>query len=132
MDMPLSTVQRGGESMRDYMKRFRNFSLMYPAGMPFLMLLQTCRHNFLDKVKVRMGVIKAYTWKELVKHAEIAKKLAKKFESLTLKNRWGIKAKAMTWLNLLIHQYWKYMKKLDQRRIAPTELWNIRDNTPSR
>jgi len=50
------------------------------------MLLQTCRLNFLDKVEVRIGAIKAHTWKELVEQAEIAKKSAKKFKSLVPKN----------------------------------------------
>ena len=59
---------------------------MCPAGLPFLMLLQICRHNFLDKVKVCIGAIKAHTWKELVEQAEIAKKLAKKFKSPVPKN----------------------------------------------
>ena len=62
----LSTVQKGGESIRDYIKKFHNLSLMYPAGMPLPMLFQSYRHNFLDKVRVRMGVIKAHTWKELI------------------------------------------------------------------
>jgi len=45
------------------------------------MLLQTCRHNFLDKVKVRMRAIKAPTWKKFIEQAEIAEKFAKKFET---------------------------------------------------
>jgi len=52
--------------VREYIERFRSLSLMCPTGMPLPMLLQTCRHNFLDKVKVRMGAVKAHTWKELV------------------------------------------------------------------
>jgi len=48
MDKLLSTIQRKGESVRDYIKRFKNLSLMCLAGMPLTMLLQTCRHNFLD------------------------------------------------------------------------------------
>jgi len=40
--------------------------------MPLPMLLQTCKHNFLDQVEVRMGAVKAHTWKELVEQAEIA------------------------------------------------------------
>ena len=59
MDKLLSTVQRKGESVRDYIKRFRNLSLMCPAGMPLPMLIQTCRHNFLDQVEILMGAIKA-------------------------------------------------------------------------
>jgi len=50
-----------------------------PCGMLLPMLLQTCRYNFLDNVKVRMGAVKAHTCKELVEQAEIAKKSAKKF-----------------------------------------------------
>ena len=48
MDKLLYTVQRKGESVRDYIERFRNLSLMCPEGMPLPMFLQTCRRNFLD------------------------------------------------------------------------------------
>jgi len=92
MDTLLLVVQKGGASVRDYIERFHNLSLMCPAGMPLPMLLQTCRHNFLDKVEVRMGAVKAHTWKELVEQAEIAKKSVKKFE--TSKSRWGINNKS--------------------------------------
>ena len=77
MDKLLSTVQKKGESVRDYIERFRNLSLMCPARMPLPMLLQTCRHNFLDQVEIRMGVVKAHTWKELVEQDEITEKSAK-------------------------------------------------------
>ena len=93
MDKLISTVQKKGESIRDYIERFRNLSLMCPAGMPLPMLLQTCRHNFLDQVEIRMGAVKAHTWKELVKQAEIAKKSAKKFEPSTPKGKWGMNNK---------------------------------------
>jgi len=65
MDKFLSTVQKGGESVRDYVERIHNLSLMCPAGIPLSMLLQTCMHNFLDIVKVRMRAVKAHTWKSL-------------------------------------------------------------------
>jgi len=55
------------------------------------MLIQTCRYNFLDKVKVYMRAVKAHIWKELVEQVEIADKSAKKFESP--KSRWGINSK---------------------------------------
>jgi len=61
MDKLLSTVQNGGESVRDYIEKFHNLSLLCLAGMPVPMLLQTCRHNFLDKMKVHMGAVKAHT-----------------------------------------------------------------------
>ena len=57
------------------------------------MLLQTCRHNFLDQVEIRMGTVKAHTWKELVEQAEIAEKSAKKFEPSTSKGKWGMNNK---------------------------------------
>ena len=44
--------------MREYIERFHNLSLMCPAGMPLPMLLQTCRHNFLDRVKIHMRAVK--------------------------------------------------------------------------
>jgi len=65
---------------------------MCPAGMLLLTLLQTCRHNFSDKVEVRMGAVKAHTWKELVEQTEIAEQSAKNFE--TLKSMWGINNKS--------------------------------------
>ena len=77
-----------------------------------------------------MGAVKAHTLKELIKQAEIAKKSAKKFE--TPKSRWEIKAKVMTRLNLLIHQHWKYIEELDQRKVTPIGLQSIRDNTLSK
>ena len=80
IDKLLATVQKGEESVREYIVRFRNLSLMCPAGMPLPMLLQTCRHNFLDRIEVRMGVVKTHTWKDLVEEAEIVEKSAKKFE----------------------------------------------------
>jgi len=89
MDKLLSTVQRKGKSVRDYIERFRHLSLMCPAEMPLDMLLQTCRHNFLNQVEIRMGAVKAHTWKELVEQAEIAEKSAKKFEPSTPKGKWG-------------------------------------------
>jgi len=58
MNKLLSTVQRNDKSVRDYIERFKNLSLMCPAGMPLPMLLQTCRHNFLDQVEIRMGLSK--------------------------------------------------------------------------
>jgi len=90
MEKLLSMIQKGGESIKDYIERFRNPSLLFPIGMPLPMLLQTCRHNFLDKVKVCMGVVKAHTWKELDEQAEIAEESAKKFEPFVLKNKWDM------------------------------------------
>ena len=57
------------------------------------MLLQTCRHNFLDQVEIRMGAVKAHTWKELVEQVEIAEKSAKKFKPSTPKGKWGMNNK---------------------------------------
>ena len=93
MDKLLSTVQKKGESVRDYIKRFRNLSLMCPAGMPLPMLLQTYGHNFLDQVEIRMGAVKAHTWKELVEKAEIAEKSAKKFKASIPKEKWDMNNK---------------------------------------
>ena len=66
MNKLLDAKQKPQEPIKDFIERFRNLSLLYPAGMPLSMLLQTCRHNFLDKVEDRMGTIKAHTWKDLV------------------------------------------------------------------
>ena len=67
MDKLCSLTQKEGELIRDYIESFRNLSQLYPVGMPLPMLIQACRHNFLD----RMGAVKPYTWKELVEQAEI-------------------------------------------------------------
>jgi len=83
----LLLIQKGGESVWEYIEKFHNFSLICPAGMQLPMLLQTCRHNFLDRIEVRMGVVKAYTWKKLVEQVEIAEKSAQKFEPSLPKNR---------------------------------------------
>jgi len=40
-----------------------------------------------------MGVIKTHTWKEHVEQAEIAEKLAKKFEPFAPKNKWRVNNK---------------------------------------
>ena len=93
MDKLLSTVQRKGESVRDYIERFKNLSLMCPAGMQLPLLLQTYRHNFLDQVEIRMGAVKAHTWKELLEQVEIAEKSAKKFEPSTPKGKWSNKGR---------------------------------------
>ena len=45
MDKLLSTMQKKEESVRDYIERFTNLSLMCPAGMPLHILLPTCRHT---------------------------------------------------------------------------------------
>ena len=87
MDRLLSMVQKGGESVWEYIERFCNLSLMCPAGMTLPMLLQTYRYNFFNTVKVHMGVAKAHTWKELFEQAEIAKKSAKKFKPSVFKNK---------------------------------------------
>ena len=76
---------------------------MCPVGMPLPMLLQTYRHNFLDKVKIRIGAVKAHTWKKHIEQAEIAEKLAKKFE--TLKSRWRINCKSYDMAESSIHQH---------------------------
>jgi len=44
-------------------------------------------------VKIRIGVVKTYTLKELVEQAEIAEKSAKKFEPSVPKNKWGVNTK---------------------------------------
>jgi len=93
MDKLISIVQKGGEYVWEYIKRFRNLSLMCLEGMLLPMLLQTCQHNFLDRIEVHMGAVKAHTWKELIEQAEIAEKLAKKFEPSGPKSKWEVNTK---------------------------------------
>ena len=66
---------------------------MCPASMTLLVLLQTYRHNFLDRVEVRVGAVKADKLKEFIEQAEIAEKSTKKFEPSVPKNRWGVNTK---------------------------------------
>ena len=66
---------------------------MCPAGMPLPMLLQTCRHNFLDRIEVRMGAVKAHTLKEIIEQAELAEKSAKKFKPSVSKIKWRVNTK---------------------------------------
>ena len=58
MDKFLSMVQREGESVRDYTKALQHFSYV-PYRDAFTH--KTCRYNFLDKVEVHMGDVKAHT-----------------------------------------------------------------------
>jgi len=122
IDRFLSAVQKGGESLRYYIERFHKLSLLYPVGMPLPMLLQACRHNFLDKVKIRMGGVKAHTWKELVRQAKIAEKSTKKFESSTF--RWRANNKGHARLNLLISilRQWKYLGLRSTRGNIPSKI----------
>ena len=46
IDKLLSMVQKGREFVWEYIEMFHDLSLMYPAGMPLPMLLQTCRLTF--------------------------------------------------------------------------------------
>jgi hypothetical protein len=66
----LEAKQKSQEPVKDFIKRFRNLSLLFPVGMPLSMLLQKCRHNFQNKVEDRMVAVKAHTWKDLVEHVE--------------------------------------------------------------
>ena len=60
MDKILSTVQKGGESVRNTLGGSVTFSHV-PAGMPLSLLFQTCRHNFLVKIEVCIGAVKAHS-----------------------------------------------------------------------
>ena len=68
-----------------------------PCKYTFVYVTSECRYNFLDKVKVHMGAVKAYTWMELIEQAEIAEKSAKKLETPKAGG------KSTTKLNLMIH-----------------------------
>ena len=87
MNKLLETKQKPQEPIKEFIERFRNLSLLCPAGMPISMLLQTCRHNFLDKVEIRMGAVKAHTWKDLVEQAETAELSANKFDTSAPKQK---------------------------------------------
>jgi len=85
-----STVQKGGESVRDNIEKFHNIFSYVPYRHAFAHVTPTCKRNFLDKIKVRMEVVKAHTWKEHVEQAKIAEKWAKNFEPSMPKNKWGV------------------------------------------
>ena len=85
----LDTKQKSQGSVKDYIERFRNLSLLCPPGMPLNMLLQSCCHNFLTRIENRMGAVKAHTWKDLVEQAEIAEKSASRFDAAAPKPRWA-------------------------------------------
>jgi hypothetical protein len=89
----LETKQTEKESIKDFIERFRNLSLLCPPGMPLSMLLQTCRHNFLRRVERLMGSVKAHSWKELVEQAEIAEKSANREEPIVPKSKWNFSDK---------------------------------------
>ena len=57
----MDTKHKPKEPVKDFIERFRNLSLLCPAGMPLSMLLQTCRLNFLDKLEDRMRAVKAHS-----------------------------------------------------------------------
>jgi len=124
-------------TLRDFV-----ISLICPAGMPLPMLLQTCRHNFLDRVKVHIGAIKAHIWKKLIEQTEIAKKLVKKFEFSVPKNKWGSALRGVMQPNLPNpkgKKWWQLsrLEKLHQSRrgAAPATIKNSRfhrDNIPSK
>ena len=88
MNKLLEAKQKPQEHVKDFIERFCNLSLLCPAGMPLSMLLQTCRHNFQNKVEDRMGAVKAHTWKDLVEQAETAETSANKRDPPTLKPKW--------------------------------------------
>jgi len=88
MNKLLEAKQKPQEPIKDFIERFRNLSLLCPAGMPLSMLLQTSRHNFLDKVEDRMEVVKAHTWKELVEQPEVAETSANKLNPPASKAKW--------------------------------------------
>src|ERR1700734_3077314 len=76
------------ESVKYFIERFRNLSLLCPTGMPISMLLQTCRHNLLNRVESRIGAVKAHTWKDMVEHAEQAEMSANRYDPPTPKQKW--------------------------------------------
>ena len=88
MNKLLEAKQKPQEPIKDFIERSCNLSLLCPVGMPLSMLLQTCRHNFLDKVEDRMGAVKAHTWKELVEQAEVAETSANKLNPPASKAKW--------------------------------------------
>jgi hypothetical protein len=62
--------QKKGESISDFVKRFRNKSLHCRDTISESSLLEMCRNNISIRVLSRMGAVKANSWKELVSQGE--------------------------------------------------------------
>ena len=77
-----------------------------------------------------MGAVKAHTLKELIKQVEIAEKSAKNFE--TPKSTWGINSKRYDTAESSDTSTLEVYGETDQRKVTPTKLWSIRDNTSSK
>lgn len=65
MPILIEEKQKKGKSMKDFVERFKNFSLGCPKGMPLSMLLQSCRYNLCVDIETNAGMLHAHTWKEL-------------------------------------------------------------------
>src|SRR4051812_32382660 len=59
----LLTKQKEGESVKDFIERFRELAMRSRSGMTPRTLVKTCQHNFLTPILVQMGVVECKTWK---------------------------------------------------------------------
>src|SRR5436853_4115402 len=57
----LLTKQKEGESIKEYIERFRDLAMRSRSGMTPEVLVETCRHNFLTPILVQMGVVECKT-----------------------------------------------------------------------
>src|SRR5436853_1299792 len=71
----LLTKQKEGESIKEYIERFRDLAMRSRSGMTPEVLVETCRHNFLTPILVQMGVVECKTWKQLQEHGQTAEEL---------------------------------------------------------
>lgn len=62
------------KSIKDFIERFKKFSLRCPEGMPLSMLVQTYRHNLHADIETNISIVCTFTWKELHQQEEFIEK----------------------------------------------------------
>jgi len=89
IDKLLSMVQKGREFVWEYIEMFHDLSLMYPAGMSLPMLLQTCQHNFLDRIEVHMGLLNPIHGRSLLSKPRLSRSRLRSLSPQSLRTRGG-------------------------------------------
>ncbi|XP_020245351.1 uncharacterized protein LOC109823481 [Asparagus officinalis] len=73
--------QRKSESVKDFVKRFRNRSVYYQDQVSEATLIEMCRNNFLIHILSKDGAVETQTWKELVLQGELVENMIKRLEA---------------------------------------------------
>lgn len=63
----LATKQKGEETVKGFIKRFREMLVWCLHGMSQETLILARRHNLQTKILVKMGAVELKSWKELIK-----------------------------------------------------------------